>query len=148
MTWIILTVLLGLVFWGGIVWWVVTRPATTETEARPAGASSRLIPLAASGTAAFLWVALSAGMSLHTVGQRQVAIVYNFSGTIAGKRDPGVVTTAPWQHVKKENVGIQHDEWAFDSNNAAVSIDQQKITALLSVNYQIDRPRSSTSTSA
>lgn len=77
-------------------------------------------------------------MSVHTVGQREVAIVYNFSGTIAGKKDAGVVTTMPWQHVKKENIGILHDEWDFGKDNSAISKDQQQITAVLSVNYQID----------
>lgn len=139
MTWIVLTVLLGIVFWGGIAWWATTRqdPAVVAVKSDRYAIPS-WIPLAVAAAAAFLWLAISAAMSLHTVGQREVAIVYNFSGTISGKKDPGVVTTAPWQHVKKENVGILHDEWNFDSNNAAVSIDQQKITALLSVNYQID----------
>jgi regulator of protease activity HflC (stomatin/prohibitin superfamily) len=59
-------------------------------------------------------------------------------GWITGKRDPGVVWTAPWQHIKKENVGILHDEWNFDNGNFAVSKDQQRISALLAVNYQIE----------
>jgi regulator of protease activity HflC (stomatin/prohibitin superfamily) len=134
MGWIILTVLLGIVFWGGIAWWVVTKDPA-EGDAHVAGWG-----LAAAGAAAFVWVAASAAMSFHTVGQREVAIVYNFSGTISGKKDPGVVTTKPWEHIKKENVGILHDEWAFsiEDNTSAVSKDQQRIGALLSVNYQID----------
>ncbi|MCY7301729.1 MAG: prohibitin family protein [Thermoleophilia bacterium] len=139
MTWITLTVVLGIAFWGGIIWWAATRNDPVAAPiSRHLPESPKWAPLAVSGAAALLWLVASAALSLHTVGERQVAIVYNFSGTIAGKKDPGVVTTAPWQHVKKENVGILHDEWVFDSNAAAVSIDQQKITALLSVNYQID----------
>ena len=85
-----------------------------------------------------VWMLITIALMVHLVGQREVAIVYNFSGTIAGKRDAGTTLTAPWQHVRKENVGIQHDEFVFDQNNAAVSKDQQKIFARLAVNYQID----------
>jgi regulator of protease activity HflC (stomatin/prohibitin superfamily) len=85
-----------------------------------------------------LWVGITLALMVHLVGQREVAIVYNFSGTIAGKRDAGTTLTAPWQHVKKENVGIQHTEYDFGQNNSAVSRDQQKIFARLAVNYQID----------
>jgi len=81
---------------------------------------------------------VSLAFMVHTVGQREVAIVYNFSNTISGKKDPGVVWTMPYQHVRKENVGIAHEEFVFDQNNAAVSKDQQKIFAKLAVNYQID----------
>lgn len=132
MGWIILTVLLGIVFWGGVIWWAVTR------NPGPGGVPVAGWGIAAAGIAAVAWILISVGMSVHTVGQREVAIVYNFSGTIAGKKDPGVVNTWPWQHVKKENVGILHDEWTFDEKNAAVSIDQQRITSVISVNYQID----------
>ena len=152
MGWIVLTVLLGIVFWAGIAIWLYGRGVKAEYEAAAAAGSAptdrygnrqQLTPLSligklTAGGAALLWVAGSLNLMFHTVGQREVAIVYNFSGTIAGKKDPGVVTVWPWQHVKKENVGILHDEWTFDSNNAAVSKDQQKITAALSVNYQID----------
>jgi prohibitin 1 len=132
MGWIVLTVLLGIVFWGGLIWWAVTRnPAEGETNVAVWGVVTAV-------AASVLWVLASAAMSVHTVGQREVAIVYNFSGTISGKKDAGVVTTMPWQHIKKENIGIQHDEWQFDETNAAVSIDQQKITSVISVNYQID----------
>jgi regulator of protease activity HflC (stomatin/prohibitin superfamily) len=129
MTWIILTVILGLVFWGGVIWWALFR-GTPD-----AGAG---IGIGVAIGASVVWVLLTAAMTFHTVGQREVAIVYNFSNVITGKKDPGVVNTKPWEHIKKENVGILHDEWTFDTNNAAVSIDQQKITAVISVNYQID----------
>lgn len=132
MGWIILTVILGITFWGGLIWWGVTRnPAEGQPRVAWWGMATAI-------TSAAVWIVASAAMSVHTVGQRQVAIVYNFSGTIAGKKDAGVVNTWPWQHVKKENIGIQHDEWVFDERNSAVSIDQQKITAVISVNYQID----------
>lgn len=133
MGWIGMTVILGIVFWVGVVGWIVTRP-----HDKPAANRNHTYFLAGAVGAAVLWILVSVAMSVHTVGQREVAIVYNFSGTIAGKRDAGVVTTMPWQHIRKENIGIQHDEWVFDESNAAVSIDQQKITSVISVNYQID----------
>jgi regulator of protease activity HflC (stomatin/prohibitin superfamily) len=46
--------------------------------------------------------------------------------------------TWPWQHVRKENVGIQHSEYSFGQDNSAVSLDQQEIFAKLAVNFQID----------
>lgn len=135
MTWIVFTVLLVIAFWVGVGLFVVggkTAPTTETTwSPRTLGAFTMI-------GAGVLWVGISLVMSAHTVGQREVAIVYNFSGTISGKKDAGVVLTAPYQHIKKENIGIQHDEWVFDAQNAAVSIDQQKITAVISVNYQID----------
>lgn len=132
MGWIVLTVLLGVVFWGGIIWWGVTRNP-------PEGQSSvAWMGLATAGAAAVLWVLASIGMSVHTVGQREVAIVYNFSGTIAGKKDAGVVNTWPWQHIKKENIGIQHEEFDLGSGNSAVSKDQQPIYARLFLNYRIE----------
>jgi prohibitin 1 len=144
MGWIILTVLLGLVFWGGVIFWAVTRNAvvvdnrTVAGEMKPAGIAKWGVVTAA--TAAVVWLLISAAMSFHTVGQREVAIVYNFSNVITGTKDPGVVTTKPWEHIKKVNVGIQHDEWAFSiaDNTSAVSKDQQRIGALLSLNYQIN----------
>ena len=136
MTWIVLTVLLTIAFWVGIGMRALGRAAPPTAEG-PA-LNLRQAGLAIAAGSLVLWLFVSAWLSLHTVGQREVAIVYNFSGTIAGKKDPGVVTTAPWQHVKKENVGIRHDEFVFTESNAAVSSDQQKVFASLSVNYRID----------
>jgi len=130
MGWIIITVLLGICFWAGIIWWAVMRGPENAARARWG--------VAASALTAVLWVIVSAGLMVHTVGQREVAIVYNFSGTIAGKKDAGVVTTMPWQHIKKENIGIQHEEFDLDSTNAAVSKDQQPIYAKLFLNYRIE----------
>jgi regulator of protease activity HflC (stomatin/prohibitin superfamily) len=147
MTWIILTVIallcffvaIGYALWESKTWSVRVKAwqdAGAISSERPT--SYALVGWSAAGLTAGLWLFISGLMMFHTVGQRQVAIVYNFSGTIAGKKDPGVVTTWPFQHVKKENVGIQHDEWVFGEENSAVSKDQQKIFGRLSVNYQID----------
>jgi regulator of protease activity HflC (stomatin/prohibitin superfamily) len=46
--------------------------------------------------------------------------------------------TAPWQHIKTENVAIQKDVFVFDQSSSAVSKDQQPITATLVVNYQVE----------
>jgi len=143
MTWIVLTILLGILFWiGGIGIYVVAK--AKQGSAEPGSSTyddagfMKNVGKGIAIAAAVLWLLISAFMMVHTVGQREVAIVYNFSGTISGKRDPGVVTVAPWQHIKKENVGILHDEWVFNADNAAVSRDQQKIFAVLAINYQID----------
>lgn len=132
MTWIVLSILLFIVFWVG-VGLVAVGSSDSVSDAPPKSFGWTVI-----GISIFIWLAVSAGFMVHTVGQREIAIVYNFSGTISGKKDPGVVMTAPWQHVRKENVGIQHEEFQFDTNNSAVSKDQQKIFAKLAVNYQID----------
>ena len=148
MGWIVWTVFFVILFWVGVASFVFGRQgmkhariegaAQAEPNSLPSFSFFRTAGAITMAVTAFVWVLVTAFVSFHTVGQREVAIVYNFSGTISGKKDAGVVTTYPWQHVKKENIGIQHDEWSFDTNNAAVSIDQQKITATISVNYQID----------
>lgn len=127
MSWLVLTVVLGIVAIGGVVW----------GRGVPAG-RSRLTGYAVAGGSVLVWLVLTFFLSIHTVGQRQVGIVYNFSGTIAGKKSPGVVMTAPWQHIKTENVAIQKDVFSFDGSNSAVSKDQQPITATLVVNYQVE----------
>ncbi len=144
MGWIVLTSLALLIIIPAIGYVIYEKATFGEKEAayhagqiaEPTNYS--LIAWAIVGVVAALWIGVTGLKMAHTVGQRQVAVVYSFSGTITGKRDPGVVWTAPWQHIKKENVGILHDEWAFDNGNFAVSKDQQRISALLAVNYQIE----------
>lgn len=121
MIWLVITVVLALIATGG---------------ALLGGNSAQKVAFPV--MAVMVWLILSIFMSIHSVGQRQVGIVYNFSGTIAGKKDPGVVMTMPWQHVKTENVGIQKDVFNFDATNSAVSKDQQPIEAVLVVNYQVE----------
>ena len=143
MGWIFLTVLAVIIFWTGVGLWLYARhrDAALVAQGRDPVGESLMPPsigvFVAVG-AVGLWIVISLFFMVHTVGQREVAIVYNFSGTISGKKDPGVVMTAPWQHVRKENVGIQHEEFQFDANNSAVSKDQQKIFSKLAVNYQIN----------
>jgi prohibitin 2 len=100
----------------------------------------REIRLGVPALAGLVWLVLSLFFSIHSVGQRQVGIVYNFSGTISGTsaKAPGVVATWPWQHIRTENVAIQKETFVFDGSNSAVSKDQQPITATLVVNYQVE----------
>jgi len=145
MGWIILTILAILIIVPAIGY-AIYQKATWDTRVaayqegrggiEPTNYS--LIGWGVAGVALVLWLFISGLMMFKTVGQREVAIVYSFSGTITGKRDPGVVTIAPWQHIKKENVGIQHEEWNFGEGNSAVSKDQQKVFGNLAVNYQVD----------
>jgi regulator of protease activity HflC (stomatin/prohibitin superfamily) len=125
--WLVLTIVLGIATIGGIVYVKHVPQGVSATGG-----------YVVSGVAFFAWLVMTFFLSIHTVGQREVGIVYNFSGTIAGKKSPGVVMTAPWQHIKTENVAIQKDVFTFDSTNSAVSKDQQPITAQLVVNYQVE----------
>lgn len=145
MGWIILTILVILVAVPAIGYalyqqstWKERKQAYSDGRIREEPTNYALVGWAAAGLVVALWLVVSGFMMFRTVGQREVAIVYSFSGTITGKRDPGVVTIAPWQHIKKENVGIQHEEWSFGQDNAAVSKDQQKVFANLAVNFQVD----------
>lgn len=128
MLWLVSTLLLGLVTAGCIVTFIVS--ATLPAR--------RTMSLLVAGGSAILWVILSIVLSIHTVGQRQVGIVYNFSGTITGVKNPGVVMTAPWQHITTENVGVQRENFSLDQDNAAVSSDQQAIYASLALNYEVE----------
>jgi regulator of protease activity HflC (stomatin/prohibitin superfamily) len=146
MGWIILTILFLLIFIPSIGYALYERKTWSakveawqnsgRTSGRPTNYS--LVGWAAAGTVLVLWIFISGLMMFKTVGQREVAVVYSFSGTIVDRKDPGVVTIWPWQHIKKENTGIQHEEWAFGQDNSAVSLDQQKVFANLAVNYQVD----------
>ena len=146
MGWIVLTVI-AILFIIPAIGYAIYEKATWKAKVQAwedrgrSGMEPTNYSLVGWGVAAFvlvIWLAFTGLKTAHTVGQREVAVVYSFSGTITGKRDPGVVWTAPWQHIKKENVGILHDEYAFDNGNFAVSKDQQRISALLAVNYQIE----------
>jgi regulator of protease activity HflC (stomatin/prohibitin superfamily) len=124
--WIVATLVLFIVGLGGLFVGLGSPPG------------DKTIGYAVAGGAVVVWVVLTVAFSLHNIGQRQVGIVYNFSGTITGRKDPGTVMTAPWQHIKTENVGIQKEVFDFSGNNAAVSKDQQPIDAELVVNYQVE----------
>ena len=126
MLWILATVVLFIVSLGGLF------------VGRGSPPGDKQLGFAVAGGAVVVWVVLTFFFSLHNIGQREVGIVYNFSGTITGRKDPGTVMTAPWQHIKTENVGIQKEVFDFSGTNAAVSKDQQPIDAELVVNYQVE----------
>lgn len=127
MLWVILSVLFILFIAGCVV----------AAFIAPAGSESRVVaPFLAAG-AVVLWVVLSVALSVHTVGQRQVGVVFNFSGTVTGKVDPGVAWTMPWQHINKENVGLIKESFNLDQGNSAVSSDQQPIYANVTLNYEV-----------
>ena len=143
MGWIILTVLASALAITGIVFWVwaKNRDEALRAQGRDPVAEGVLPPAAgllAVAAVIGLWILISGFMMVKTVGEREVGIVYNFTGTIAGKKEKGWVTIAPWQHMEKENVAIQHVEFVFGADNSAVSKDQQDIFANLAVNFQID----------
>jgi prohibitin 1 len=156
MPWIILTIFLLLVFIGAVGYAVYERKTynakladwnersqTQTLDPADAPSSYHLVGWGLAGAVVVLWLFASGWMMFKNIGEREVAIVYNFSNTITGKRDKGLATIMPWEHIDKENVGIQHEEWAFvrhpdGTDNAAVSKDQQKVFANLAVNYQIN----------
>ena len=143
MTWIVFTILFAIAFWVGVGCWLYGRKQ--EEAYKEAGRTDEISVYRFAGlitmvTVAVLWVFMTGWMTVKTVGEREVGIVYNFTGTIAGKRDKGWVTIAPWQHMEKENIAIQHAEFVFGQDNSAVSKDQQDIFARLAVNYSIDAP--------
>jgi len=126
MAWLVLTVLLAVIGTGGLL----TGFGASTSSAKGWGYAICALSLV-------VWGVLTVAFSIHTVGQREVGIVHNFSGTITGKVDPGVAWTAPWQGITKENVGIQREEFNLDPGNSAVSKDQQPIFARLTINFQV-----------
>lgn len=142
MFWLIMTIFATILFWIGIGMWIYAKrrdaayadgSASTDPDAMPSEIGIGIAILVA-----ISWFFITGLLMIKTVGEREIGIVYNFTGTIAGKREKGWVTIAPWQHMEKENVAIQHEEFLFGPENSAVSKDQQDIFANLAVNYQID----------
>lgn len=141
MTWIVFTVILAIAFWVGFGCYLYGRKQSAAFKAGDLGGDPPMWEFGGVATmvlAIGLWITITGFMMVKTVGEREVGIVYNFTGTIAGKRDKGWVTIAPWQHMQKENIAIQHKEFVFDQQNSAVSKDQQDIFANLAINYSID----------
>lgn len=127
MAWLIITVIAILVVAGCLVAFIGS-----------AGGDSKVAAVGTAAVASIVWVVISVALSVHTVGQRQVGIVHNFSGTITGRVDPGVAWTAPWQGITKENVGLQKEEFFLNSGNSAVSQDIQPIYADVQLNFEVE----------
>jgi prohibitin 2 len=141
MGWIFLTVLASVLVIACLVFYFWAKGRDQALAEAGRGTEGALPPnVALGGIAAVvaLWLLITLFMMVKTVGEREIGIVYNFTGTIAGKKEKGWVTIAPWQRMEKANVAIQHTEYDFVGNNSAVSKDQQDIFANLAVNYQLN----------
>jgi regulator of protease activity HflC (stomatin/prohibitin superfamily) len=141
MGWIVLTVLAGILVICGVVAFAVlksSRRAYVEAGRDPSSLAAPGWALGGIVAVVGLWFLITMFMMVKTVGEREIGIVYNFTGTIAGKKEKGWVTIAPWQRMEKANVAIQHADYAFTKDNSAVSKDQQDIFANLAVNYQLN----------
>ena len=140
MGWIILTVVFGVAFWGGIIWWSLMRAPETAATGRWG--------LALAGVSAVLWIVVSLGLMVHTVGQREVAIVYNFSGTITGKKDAWCChDDAVAAHQEGEHRDPARGMVDLDSDQRGrLEGPAAHLRASSSVNYQIEPRTSSTST--
>src|SRR4051812_14617087 len=101
MAWLILTIVLGIAGLGAAIF------ATPPYRA--------IGPLVAAG----VWVILTIFMSLHVVGQREVGLIQSFSGAISDNyKTTGVVMTAPWNHIKKEDIGLLKETFHFVGSNS------------------------------
>lgn len=140
MSWIVLTVLATIVFWigFGMAMYSRNREKVAEAQGRMYNDMPSALGYGVMTLVVVFWLVITGAFMLKTVGEREVGIVYNFTGTIEGKREKGWVTIAPWQHMEKENVAIQHSDFSFGADNSAVSKDQQDIFANLAINFRID----------
>ena len=73
MLWVIFTILLGIAFWVGVAL-IYLNPKSAQ---KPRD-EKRFAGLVVVGSALLIELILSFALSVHTVGQRQVGIVYNF----------------------------------------------------------------------
>jgi hypothetical protein len=75
--WILATVVLFIVGLGGFF------------VGRGSPPGDKQLGFGVAGGAVVVWIVLTFFFSLHNIGQRQVGIVYNFSGTITGRKVQG-----------------------------------------------------------
>lgn len=136
MGWIIVSILLLIAMIGGV--WTATRYSKSDHLTPADQMIARKAGIIASLAAVGGFLLLTALSSIQLIGQRQVGIVKDFSGTITGSINPGKHLIAPWQSVSIENIGILREDFSLDQTNSAVSQDQQPIFAQLSLNYQVE----------
>lgn len=127
MAWFVLTGLLGIILAGCLITFLAASAGETK-----AGAA------ALAGVGVVVWAFISILLSYNTVGQLQVGLVYNPSGTLQKSVSHGVVWLAPWESLKTENIGLQSEDFVLDSSNSAVSQDQQEIFANIQLNYEVE----------
>ena len=128
MGWLIVTILLGVA--AAVAVAIIIGSTNKDTKL------GAIIALVVAGA---LELILTLVFSITTLGTGQVGLVYNFAGKLTGtKQNAGVIWKDPWTSIKKESVQIQREDFVLDSNNAAVTQDQQEITANLAINYEVD----------
>lgn len=130
MGWIIVSVLVA-VCTAGCIATLFVAPGTDKSEAKLWAGGIGLAVLVG-------WAVISGIISYNRVGQLQVGLVYNYSGTLAHATGHGNQWIAPWQSLKTENIGLQKEEFFLDENSAAVSADQQAIYADVQLNYEVE----------
>lgn len=121
MTWIILTVILGLIGLGAIVW-AVFGPA----------ADKGIAALAAVVVAA-LWLVVTGFMSFaHSIGAGHVGLVYQFSA-LTGQTGSGQVSIWPWESLKDANTQTLASQFKLDS----FSKETQNVFITATLNYRV-----------
>jgi regulator of protease activity HflC (stomatin/prohibitin superfamily) len=126
--WVVITVIAVIIVAVALIWGF----STADQDGKALGGGVAALVLV-------LWIAASMFMSLHRLSTGQVGLVYSFSGKLTGSREnPGIVWLAPWQHMRRESVQVQSEQFELGTDNAAVSKDQQPIYARLVLNYQVD----------
>lgn len=129
MAWLILTVLLG----------IAAAVAVFVVIGNEGGSNGKFWGIVSLVVIAGLELIITLIFSIATLSTGQVGLVYNFAGKLTGVRDnPGVIWKAPWTSIRKESVQIQREDFALNKDNAAVTNDQQEITANLAINYEVD----------
>lgn len=126
MAWVVITVLLLIALAVGVLVFIF---GNTDT---------RLITVAAAVVGVVVWAVITVAISYNRVGQLQVGLVYNFTGTLQKSVGHGSTWLSPWQHLVTENIGLQKEEFTLDSSNSAVSQDQQSIFGDIQLNYEVE----------
>lgn len=141
MGWLIVTIVLAVPIGIGVAM-LLWGPGSTEPDTEKFGAKGTIgakIPGAALVVVCGLIWLLITGFSMgNTLSTGQAALIYDFSGKLASKRvEPGIIWTAPWQHVRKVDVFLQTKTFTLGENSSAVSKDQQAIFAEIALNYEV-----------
>lgn len=129
MWWVVLTVLLAI---GGAVCVFAMIGNEKGTEGRLWGGIGLVLAVG-------IFILITAIASVARIGTGEVGILKSFSGKLTGVHaTPGWFIKAPWTSVIKESVQIQSENKDLTTANAAVSNDQQEITADLAINFEVD----------
>lgn len=142
MTWLILTIILGIIFVGGVLLALAFRKNGHPDD--KAGGQWLFGGIAA--LSGFLWLILTIASMVHTVDAGHVGVVYTF-GEITGQTEEGFQLTAPWQSLKEANVQVQRhtfgqgggDNTEIDRERDidAFSEESQDVFIVATINYQV-----------